>query len=386
MSELIVEVCEVLEVLPHGNADRLEIVTVKNWPVVVQKGLLKQGDPVVFFPPDSVLTEELADRLGIRKYLAPVKTGESVTGYRVRATRLRGVASFGTIDHEIPEGFAVGADVAEHYGVTKWEPPARGGDNWAGGGLKGSQYRVTNAAFHRYKSISNIRHNRNAFKDGEMVVLTEKVHGSNMRSGLIKTPYDPGTGFIGFLRRIYCRVFGSPEPTYELMAGSHNLPRDVYSEDGSLTEYALPIGEPNVVGLLKYLSNGEHDVILFSELFGSGVQDMTYGHKDGSRGFLAFDITIDGRYLDAVEKYDLLSRYQVPTVPVLYTGPFSWDVVEAYTDGPTTICDPKDAGPFKGREGVVVTCLTEPRDYPGRKIYKSISADYLARKNATDSH
>lgn len=127
-------------------------------------------------------------------------------------------------------------------------------------------------------------------------------------------------------------------------------------------------------------------MILFSELYGSGVQDMTYGCKEGERKFLAYDITIDGQYVDAGAKYDLFESFQIPTVPVLYTGPFSWDVVEAYTDGPTTICDPKDAGPFKGREGVVVTCLTEPRDYPGRKIYKSISADYLSRKNATDSH
>lgn len=80
MSELVVEVCEVLDVKPHPNADRLELIQVKGWDVVVQKDLLKVGDPVVYFPPDSVLTEDLADRLGIRKYLVPVKRDGSVTG------------------------------------------------------------------------------------------------------------------------------------------------------------------------------------------------------------------------------------------------------------------------------------------------------------------
>jgi hypothetical protein len=219
-----------------------------------------------------------------------------------------------------------------------------------------------------------------------MVVITEKCHGSNCRVGLLKTEYDPGVGFIGFFRRLACRIFGTPAPTYQLVAGSHNVQREVYEDDGSLNEYALPLGDPNVVRMLWDVSDGKHDVILFGELYGSGVQDMTYGLKDGERKFAAFDITVDGRYLDVEEKNGLFNQYGIPSVPVLYMGPYSWSVVESLTDGPTTMCDPKDAGPFKGREGVVVTCLVEPREYPGRKIYKSVSADYLARSNGTDSH
>ena len=33
MSQLIVEVCEVNDVLPHPNADRLEILIIKGWRV-----------------------------------------------------------------------------------------------------------------------------------------------------------------------------------------------------------------------------------------------------------------------------------------------------------------------------------------------------------------
>src|SRR6185312_12592580 len=71
MSTLVVEVCDVKAVYPHPNADALEFITVKGWPVIVQKALgLKVGDRVVYFPPDSVMSPELADRLGITKYLA----------------------------------------------------------------------------------------------------------------------------------------------------------------------------------------------------------------------------------------------------------------------------------------------------------------------------
>ena len=45
MSTLVVEVCEVKAVYPHPNADALEFITVKGWPVIVQKALgLKVAD------------------------------------------------------------------------------------------------------------------------------------------------------------------------------------------------------------------------------------------------------------------------------------------------------------------------------------------------------
>jgi hypothetical protein len=42
---------------------------------------------------------------------------------------------------------------------------------------------------------------------------------------------------------------------------------------------------------------------------------------------------------------------------------------------------------FKGREGIVITPVKEQYSLRhGRLIFKSISADYLARKNPTDGH
>src|SRR3954469_13384934 len=105
MSTLVVEVCEVKAVYPHPNADALEFITVKGWPVIVQKALgLKAGDRVVYFPPDSVMPPELAVRPAITEYLAPLPRtidGTSKPGLRARAARLRDQPSYGTIDHNV---------------------------------------------------------------------------------------------------------------------------------------------------------------------------------------------------------------------------------------------------------------------------------------------
>src|SRR3954467_2623218 len=181
MSTLVVEVCEIKAVYPHPQADALEFITVKGWQVIVQKALgLKVGDKVVYFPPDTVMPPELAVRLGIAKYLAPLPReidGTRKPGLRVRAARLRGEPSYGTIDHAVDPAWEVGRDVKEHYGVTKFEPPVRPTDGDALPPL---------AAFHGYTDIENIRNFPDVLKLGEEVVITEKVHGKNCRLGLIR--------------------------------------------------------------------------------------------------------------------------------------------------------------------------------------------------------
>jgi hypothetical protein len=115
---------------------------------------------------------------------------------------------------------------------------------------------------------------------------------------------------------------------------------------------------------------------------------MAYGLGNGVCGFRAFDLAVNDRYLDFDIKVELLKQFAVEMVPILYRGPFSQRLLTEYTDGPTSICAPGKAGRFKGREGVVVTPVRETFSgtLNGRMILKSVSADYLARKDGTDSH
>lgn len=389
MSKLVIEVCEVEHVEPHPNADRLAIATIKGWRVCIKKNpetgetAFNVGDKAIYFPPDAVLPESLANapddavpgRLGVRVYCAPVTNDVGVlVGHRVRATRLRGFPSFGVLENIRPElgdgaDWAVGSDVAEHFGVTKWEPPARTG---AGEAAKEV------SLFHKYTSLENVGNYPNAIPAGTEVVFTEKLHGTNSRVGLVLDTADDGT------------------PEWKFMAGSHNVPRKEFSETANglvRCEYWMPMTD-NVKAMLTHIRDhydaGEPvvSVLLFGEIFGAGVQDMAYGCAPGTKAYRAFDIAVNGRYLDFDVKVALCEKFSVDMVPILYRGPFSLEVLRAHTDGNTTMCDPKKAGKFKGREGVVATSVKEQsaRGLHGRMIVKSVSADYLARKDATDSH
>lgn len=365
MSTLVVEVCEVKSVYPHPQADALEFVTVKGWQVIVQKALgLQAGQKVVYFPPDSVLPVELAERLGISKYLSPLPReidGTRKPGLRVRAARLRGEPSYGTIDHAVDPSWEVGRDVKEFYGVTKFEPPVRPTDGDSLPPL---------ASFHRYSDIENIRNFPDVLRPGEEVVITEKLHGKNCRLGLVRVPGEGGDSF-------------------EFVAGSNDVRRKEVDLKGRPSDFWSPMTEP-VRDLMRHVSDGRHSVVLFGELYGSGVQDMAYGLGNGAKGFRAFDIARDGNYLDFDEKAALFARFGVESVPHLFRGPFSWQAVEEQTYGPTTMCPTDLAGRFQGREGCVVTPVEERYDPDlggdGRVVFKSISADYLARKGGTEEH
>jgi RNA ligase (TIGR02306 family) len=179
------------------------------------------------------------------------------------------------------------------------------------------------------------------------------------------------------------------------MAGSHNLNLKEFNEKGIQSKF-WGCFTPNIKALLSELASSEgitvvdtpKPVILFGEIYGMGLQDLHYGEDKPK--FRAFDISVDGKYLDYDAKVEICKKYDVPMVPILYRGPFNKATMEQHTDGPTTLCDPAKAGKFKGREGIVITPVKERYDFDlggsGRVILKSISADYHARKGGTDFH
>ena len=106
------------------------------------------------------------------------------------------------------------------------------------------------------------------------------------------------------------------------------------------------------------------------------VQDLGYGCE---KSFAAFDIYIDGRYLNCNEFHNACEKLNIPSVPVLYVGPFSKDVMLRHTDGKTVIGNGAHI-----REGVVIKPLIERLDHKKRRvILKSVSDSYLLRKGNT---
>jgi RNA ligase (TIGR02306 family) len=373
MSQMIVKVQPITEIKPHPGADRLEIACIGAWSTCVKKDMFNQDDLVVFIPPDAILTESLHQFLGITNYLGemPKTSEEAKQGKRrVRACCLRGVRSFGTLMTmaDLAECLRVvhgtypdvtyieNDDVAEALGITKYEPPEKV--------CQGDQA-PANALFHKYTSIEKWQNYPSLLKDGEEVVITEKIHGTNCRVGVVMTD----DGLV-------------------TMAGSHNTRRKEIDAAGNTSLYWKPITEG--ISGLKEMIEKEQDYrkavsfIAYLEIYGPGIQDMQYG---GHKAFRVFDIAVDGEYLDWNAVEYLCDIYGVPMVPVLYKGPFSEAILMEHTDGKTIVCD-EVVGKFTGREGCVVKPAEERTDFDlpsGRVILKSVSADYLGRRNPTDN-
>ena len=86
----------ILNLEPIPEADRIETATVRGWKVVVQKGLHKVGDKVIYCEIDSFLPEkpeyEFLRKGGSYKVLA-----DGSRGFRLKTIRLRGVTSQGIV-------------------------------------------------------------------------------------------------------------------------------------------------------------------------------------------------------------------------------------------------------------------------------------------------
>lgn len=142
-------------------------------------------------------------------------------------------------------------------------------------------------------------------------------------------------------------------------------------------------------------------VHLMGEVFSFGIQDLGYSvDKSEPPKFRAFDAYVglrnQGRFLNDEELNLLLKELDIPRVPILYKGPFSKEKVLELTKGKETISGKE----VHIREGVVVRTTQERKadtdelsfsktfnrgikfdGIYGRVQLKSISSDYLTRKN-----
>ena len=366
MSQCFPEIVRIDDVKVHSNAEKLELAIIRGTQVVVGKGYLKPGEKVVYFPPDLLLPDKLAEDLKVTKYLKHSTFPGSLykTQCRVGAVRLRGEGSYGFVvklDEIAPfadglPGTEEGADLTAVLKTVKYEPPVR----TAGYGFASAPAAPAFPQFHEYTSIEHLWRYEKCFLEGETVVITEKIHGTNSRVGVIDV-----------------------DGEFRFFAGSHHVNRKPPSPTIQCV-YWEPLENGNLLELLNNLCNEQHNVIVFGEIYGHGVQDMDYGVEKGKRGFRVFDISINGKYVDFPFLREACAAHEVEMVPVVYEGPFSLDTVKEHTSGPALAGN--HSGKFKGREGVVVKPIYERFDERlyGRLILKSVCADYHSRKDAQD--
>jgi hypothetical protein len=406
VSSLIVEVVKIDAVKPHPNADKLEIVTVKGWDTCVSIGSYRPGDTAIYFPADALIPRGLAVAMGAEPYLSWSQRYADPNGDgmptdrdlgRVKAARLRGEYSYGVL-RDNTEGFSVGKDVAGHFGIQKWEPPVRTG---GAHGIRGIQARQ-NPWFFKFYDVENGRHFPHEIPDGEEVVATEKAHGMNARQAVVMERGKPVL-MIGS-HRIRRRFANEPLPLLQRLVQRLHRParwlmafRPIRRRWGYLLKKArqddLPglfeqplVLYPRIEEMLRAIfeeHRARNCVILYGELYGQGIQDLTYGQQGVA--FRAFDIAVDNKYLDYDDFRALCATYGVGTMPVLYRGGYDFDAMAELAKGHTTMMD--KPGKNDWLEGVVVRTSREQRTHRlGRAVVKFINPEYLTRKNATEDH
>lgn len=364
----------IVSIAPHTNADRLELATVYGFQVVVPKGIYKPGDRIVYVPIDSVLSEKLEARI------FPPDSKIKLHNHRVRQIRIRGLASQGMIIHpkELEETinlawFSSETDLKDAIGITKYEPPVRGNAYTPAGGRK----KRDNEHFHKYNGIDNIKWFPNFFKEGEEVVIQEKLHGTNCRAGIV--PFVARTWW----QRI--KKFLRLSPKWEFVYGSNNVEISSLSNwNGGfygVDIYGETLHKEKIFDKIKGLKG----FILYGEIIGPGIQkNYTYSFKE--HAFFLFDVklmTDRGEFFWAdpgcVENF--AKRYKIAMVPILYKGPYNNALPKIMSEG-ISVLDPNT----KVREGVVIKGLLYNDERNNKRALKCINEAYLDDQSNTDFH
>jgi RNA ligase (TIGR02306 family) len=361
VSDIAITVQEIREVENHPDADRLDIVKILGTQCIVGRDEYVVGDKVIYFPPDMMIPEAIADALGVLKYLKHVRWNREKVQSRIAACRLRGVPSYGFVI-DCDQRLEIDKDVTALYMGEKYEPEI---NTMVGvGGRRFNEYGLPEGKFHRYTNLQHHWRYPNVFEPDENVIVTEKIHGTNSRLGVLLE-----------------------DGEFVFAAGSHRVRwKDCPMGD----RYWKPLGT-STMRLLNELCGESADVILFGEIYGSSVQDMNYGVM-GDDGYRVFDISVNGRYLDWKDVVAHCRKHEVPTVPVLFEGPWSCvsEVIDELASGGT--CVGESTNTFKGREGIVIKTAKERltgkiggKMNAHRATVKYVSADYLDRKDAQDN-
>lgn len=377
-SNFKVPLTQIKEIRPHGNAEKLEIAVVYGFQVVVKKDVYMEGDPVFYIPIDSIIPQKLED------HLFPADSKIKLEKRRVRQIRIRGLASQGMlidpedIEQVYGENFdmtELEKDYAEALGVIKYEPQVTVNNPGAPGSRK-ARKPLENPAFHQYNGLDNIKWYPEKFKADEIVVVQEKIHGTNARAAL--QPFVANT----FLKKL--KKFFGFAPENEFCYGSNtvqlqNRPdrpgyygRDVYKEVFT----ALKVQEK--------LHPGES---IYGEIYGDGIQkNYNYGLK-GEQDFVLFDVKVtneDGtqRWLNPDEVAMFADQRGFKMVPEVYRGTYNnLEFVKQFTVG-ASLLSPSQ----KVREGVVVKAFKDYDEYGNKRALKVISEAYLDDKSNTDFH
>ncbi len=310
-------------ILPHTNADALEIVQVLNYKCVVRKADAYQvGEEVLFIQPDTVLPDQ------------PWATIFKAKSNRVKAIKLRGEWSEGIVLRPNVVDLPMGAkgEVASLIGVTKYEAPMPQ-DLQAKGGLP---FGLPITDEERWNNIDPIPY-------GEVVTVTLKRDGKSWTGYAIE---ENGQWYVGITGR---------RLEYKLDA------QNDYTRFQSVLTPLLNLAQANNVSLA-----------IRGEITGAGIQAFAKNpHAKGEKQLRLFSTYLvkERRYAGTTDPFHYLNIAQTlgvePVETVEHNVILTPELIKKYAEDLTEI----DGQPF---EGVVIK---------GKNFsFKVISKAYDAQK------
>lgn len=389
-----VNVVRIDELHKHPNADSLSIVVIGGYQVVVKTENYKVGDLAIYIQPDSVVPAIpqfafLWENLTFPDGVVPEKK-RRITARRFRKEWSEGLLmpladffqraeDWNFFDKDFTRIIDEGSDVAELIGIVHYEPPedpqSTQGDNERGPGRKQSKFwprsfkgwlyflaRVcsfgfwdpngnvgdsnveTPADFRPIYDVEAYKNYADVLQEGEEVVITEKIHGSNARY-----TFTDGKMYAGSRK-----LWKSPK--------SQCIWRKVLEQHPWIEEWC----------------RAHPDYTLYGEVVPT-QKGYDYGCKDGETKFFNFDIlNPEGLWepRGTSGAWGWLPSYErQASVPVLYEGPYSSDL-NKIADGPSTVSGAKHI-----REGIVIRPVIEREARNlGRVQLKIVSNKFLEKE------
>jgi len=324
----VVEVFRLEKIEKHPNADSLDCIDAFGYPVIVKSGQFVVGDLVCFIPPDNCVPLDREEFSWLKRS-------------RVTACKLRGLPSFGLL-LKAPEGFKEGDNVADHFGITHWEPPAEksgtGGQNVRGPRQIRNEVECQTTA--PVYDLESLRKYAKHF-EGKEVHVTEKLHGCNGRF-----------------------VYSSAEQQF--FCGSKNQ----WKEDTEQSTWWQAFRRN--LPLQQFLRDNP-DIVAYGEVAGQVQKGYDYG-VTGPTIWL-FDLMKDGVWADANEARQMTAPYGVAWVPTVAEMTFDLNAIAELAEG-KSLLDNKTQ-----REGVVVSAVPEETVRGERLKMKLVGLGYYAAKH-----
>jgi hypothetical protein len=197
-------ITQIKNLRPHPNADRLDLGECFGNTVCVGRWEYAEGDLVVYFPTDGQLSEEFCAQHNLVR--RKDDAGNNVGGYldpakrNVKAISLRGEKSDGLVmplkSLEYTGVDIRGLEVGFCFTAVNGKEicckyiPRRSGRAAAGGANRTRKKKANQNIFPYFVEhidTPQLRFNMSMFKPGDIICLTEKVHGTSSRNGYALT-------------------------------------------------------------------------------------------------------------------------------------------------------------------------------------------------------